>query len=162
MHFHENLNFKQNFTWIYSLGSNWQHGSISSDNDLALIRRQAIIWSNDVSLLTYLCVTACLPDVASFQLQKPRLFSPLSNKYPRRAALLFKTAKNSFGSGALKWLCISYFLMDLILVCCFIQLPWGQALSIGSCKSALLLCQGIGQVQKKLVLNADMNECLTL
>ena len=40
------LNFKQNFTEIYSLGSNWQYGSIGSDNGLAPNRRQAIIWSN--------------------------------------------------------------------------------------------------------------------
>ena len=28
-------------------GSNWQYGSISSDNSLAPNRRQAIIWTND-------------------------------------------------------------------------------------------------------------------
>ena len=30
------------------LGSNWQHIIIGSDNGLALNRRQAIIWSNNV------------------------------------------------------------------------------------------------------------------
>ena len=29
-----------------SLGSNWQYGSIGSDNGLAPNRRQAIIWTN--------------------------------------------------------------------------------------------------------------------
>ena len=29
-----------------SVGSNWQYGSIGSDNGLALNRRQAIIWAN--------------------------------------------------------------------------------------------------------------------
>ena len=38
------LNFKQNFTEICSLWSNWQYGSSGSDNGLAPTRRQAIIW----------------------------------------------------------------------------------------------------------------------
>ena len=41
------LNFNYNFTEICSLGSNWQYGSIGSDNGLAPNRRQAIIWTND-------------------------------------------------------------------------------------------------------------------
>ena len=36
-----------NFTEICSFGSNWQYGSIGSNNRLALTRRQAIIWTND-------------------------------------------------------------------------------------------------------------------
>ena len=40
------LNFKWNFTETFSLGSNWQYGSIGSDNGLAPNRRQTIIWSN--------------------------------------------------------------------------------------------------------------------
>ena len=40
------LNFKWNFTKISSLWSNWQYGSIGSDNGLAPNRRQAIIWTN--------------------------------------------------------------------------------------------------------------------
>ena len=37
------LNFKRNFTEMYSLWSNWQYGSIGLDNGLAPNRRQAII-----------------------------------------------------------------------------------------------------------------------
>ena len=40
------LNFKWNFTEACSLGSNWQYGSIGSENGLAPNRRQTIIWSN--------------------------------------------------------------------------------------------------------------------
>ena len=39
----ENLNFKENFTEIYSLGSDLQYGNIGSGNGLAPKRRQAII-----------------------------------------------------------------------------------------------------------------------
>ena len=35
------------FTEICSHGTNWQYGSFGSDNGLAPIRRQAIIWTND-------------------------------------------------------------------------------------------------------------------
>ena len=38
--------FQINFTEICSLGSNWQYGSIGSDDDLAPNRQQAIIWTN--------------------------------------------------------------------------------------------------------------------
>ena len=41
------LNFKGNFTEIFSLGFNWQYGSIGSNNALAPNRRQVIIWTND-------------------------------------------------------------------------------------------------------------------
>ena len=40
------MNFKQNFTELCSLWSNWQYDSIDSDIGLAQNRRQAIIWSN--------------------------------------------------------------------------------------------------------------------
>ena len=43
---------------IYSPGSNWQYGSISSDNGLAPNRRQAIIWTNDG--IGYWCIYASL------------------------------------------------------------------------------------------------------
>ena len=36
-----------NFVEICSLVSNWQYGGIGSDNGLVLIRRQAIIWTDD-------------------------------------------------------------------------------------------------------------------
>ena len=42
----ENFKFKWNFINICSLWSNWQYGSIGSDNGLAPNRRQAIIWTN--------------------------------------------------------------------------------------------------------------------
>ena len=47
MHFHEwkILYFDLNFTEICSWGSNSQYSSIGSDNGLAPIRRQAIIWT---------------------------------------------------------------------------------------------------------------------
>ena len=40
------LILEYNFTEMCSLGSNWQYGSVDSDNGLAPNRRQAIIWSN--------------------------------------------------------------------------------------------------------------------
>ena len=46
------------FTGICSLGSNWQYGSIGSDNGLAPNRWQAIIWSNDG--MFYWCIHASL------------------------------------------------------------------------------------------------------
>ena len=48
MHFHEwnILYFDSNFIEVCSWGSNWQYSSIGSDNGLAPIRRQAIIWTN--------------------------------------------------------------------------------------------------------------------
>ena len=39
-------NLKQNFTELWSIGSNWQYGSFGSDNGLTSNRRQAIIWSS--------------------------------------------------------------------------------------------------------------------
>ena len=33
------------------------NNSIGSDNDLALVRRQALIWTNGVSLMTHMCHT---------------------------------------------------------------------------------------------------------
>ena len=50
--------FNYNFTWICSLVSNWQYGSIGSDNGLAPNRQQAIIWTNDC--LGYWCIYASL------------------------------------------------------------------------------------------------------
>ena len=47
-------NFNSNLTEICSLGSNQQQSSIGSDNGLALIRQQAIIWANDG--LAYWCI----------------------------------------------------------------------------------------------------------
>ena len=41
------LNSDSNFTDLCSLWSNWQYGSIGSDNGLAPTRRQAIMWTND-------------------------------------------------------------------------------------------------------------------
>ena len=41
------LNLKYNFTEMCSLGSNWQYGSIDSENGLEPNRRRVIIWSND-------------------------------------------------------------------------------------------------------------------
>ena len=41
------LEFRLQFHWIMFLGSNWQYSRIGSDNGLAPIRRQAIIWTND-------------------------------------------------------------------------------------------------------------------
>ena len=52
------LNFEQNFTEICALGSNWQYGSIGSDNGLAPNRWLTIIWSN-VGML-YWCIYAWL------------------------------------------------------------------------------------------------------
>ena len=52
------LNFKSNFTEICSLGSNWQYGTIGSDNGLAPNRQQVIIWAN-VGML-YWCIYASL------------------------------------------------------------------------------------------------------
>ena len=40
-------NFNWNFTEICSQVSNWWYASIGSDNGLALMQRQAIIWTND-------------------------------------------------------------------------------------------------------------------
>ena len=40
------LEFDYDFTEVCSLGSNWQYPSIGSDNGLAPVRRQAIIWTN--------------------------------------------------------------------------------------------------------------------
>ena len=40
------LNLKKNLTKICSSELNWQYGSIGSDNGLALIMQQAIIWTN--------------------------------------------------------------------------------------------------------------------
>ena len=40
------IDFNQNFTEVYSQWSSWQYSSTGSDNDLALTRRQAIIWTN--------------------------------------------------------------------------------------------------------------------
>ena len=39
--------FLINFTEICYLGSNWQYGSIGSDNGLVPDRQQAIIWTSD-------------------------------------------------------------------------------------------------------------------
>ena len=60
MHFHEwkLLNFRLNFTEICFLGSNWQYGSIDSDNGLVPNRHQAIIWSS-VGMLCW-CIYASL------------------------------------------------------------------------------------------------------
>ena len=41
------LEFRLEFHWICSLGSNLQYFSIGSDNGLAPTRRRAIIWTND-------------------------------------------------------------------------------------------------------------------
>ena len=48
MHFRDwqVLNFKQNFIKTCSLGSNWQYGSIDSDNGLASNMWEAVILSN--------------------------------------------------------------------------------------------------------------------
>ena len=53
------VNFKQDFTEVSSHGSNQPYSSIGSDNGLAPVRRQAIVWINDglVSLVTHMCVT---------------------------------------------------------------------------------------------------------
>ena len=50
MHFHEwkILYFRLNFTKVSFEGSNWQYSTIDSDNILAPIRRQTIIWTNAV------------------------------------------------------------------------------------------------------------------
>ena len=49
MHFREwiLLYFDENFIEICSPGSNQEYSSIGSDNGLALVRQQAIIWTND-------------------------------------------------------------------------------------------------------------------
>ena len=52
------MDFKWNLTEICSLGSNWQYGSIGSDNGLAPNRRLAIMLTN-VDLL-YWCIYASL------------------------------------------------------------------------------------------------------
>ena len=41
------LDCDQNFTEVYSHGSNWQNSSIGSDNGLAPNKRQVIVWTND-------------------------------------------------------------------------------------------------------------------
>ena len=51
------LNFDSNFTEVCCYGSNQQYSRISWDNGLAPPMRQAVIWNNDGSLLTYICVT---------------------------------------------------------------------------------------------------------
>ena len=43
----QTFDFQNHFMEICSLGSNWQHVIIGSDNGLAQNRRQAIIWTND-------------------------------------------------------------------------------------------------------------------
>ena len=58
--------FDSDFTEVSFQGPNYQHASIGSDNDLmltrwqanglALMRRQAIIWTND-GLLMHICIT---------------------------------------------------------------------------------------------------------
>ena len=52
------LNFKSNFTEIWSLLSNWRYDSIGSDNGLVPNRRRAIIWSNVCML--YWCIYVSL------------------------------------------------------------------------------------------------------
>ena len=52
------LNFRSNLTEIYSLGSNWEYGSIGSDNGLVPNRHQAIIWSSAGML--YWCIYVSL------------------------------------------------------------------------------------------------------
>ena len=51
------MNFDWNSIEICPHGSSWQHFSIGSDNGLAPARRQAIIWTLMVSLLTHVGVT---------------------------------------------------------------------------------------------------------
>ena len=60
MHFLEwnLLNFKYNFTEIWSLGFSWQYGIIGSDNGLAPVRRQDIILASHG--LAYWCMFASL------------------------------------------------------------------------------------------------------
>ena len=59
MHFLEwkCINFYYNFTQVCSQWSNEQYSSTGSDNGFAPSRRQAIIWTNDVGLLTHICLT---------------------------------------------------------------------------------------------------------
>ena len=55
----ENLsNFNYNLTEMCSLGSNWQYGSIGSDNDLTPNKQQAITWISDA--IGYWCIFASL------------------------------------------------------------------------------------------------------
>ena len=66
------FDFKENFTDLCSLESNWQSGSIGSDNGLVPNGRQAIIWSNegmfywriytslDLNELKLQCIPQCL------------------------------------------------------------------------------------------------------
>ena len=41
------MNFNQDFTEVYSQRSSQQYSSIGLDDGLALVRPQAIVWTND-------------------------------------------------------------------------------------------------------------------
>ena len=61
MHFPERncINTDYDYAEVYSQGSNEYYSRIGSDNGLVLVRRPAIIWTNDCySIDTYMCHTA--------------------------------------------------------------------------------------------------------